>query len=603
MAYSKEDISKVRDSADIVEIISQKVGLKKKGSRYSGLCPFHSEKTPSFSVNPQMGLYYCFGCQEKGDVFTFLEKTQNLSFVESLEQLSSKYNIEIVDDKKSSGDHKKSKIVYEILEHTATYYHNIFLTSDKAGKARSFIRSKGFGKTDVEVFQIGFSSDYDGLVNFLEKKKYTMAQLLESGAVSKKSKSTRYGNNADTFSNSLYDPMANRIVFPIKSVRGQSIGFGGRALPDDQKNLARGKYRNTHETKYYNKSRELYAMNLAKEHIVSNDKVVICEGYTDVMAFFGQRINYAVATCGTSVTINHMRSLKNFTKNIYLAYDADAAGKKAIEKWYEWEEEFDLNIKVIIFPDGMDPGDFVLSKYVKSGKQHLLDLVGGAKSITQHKIDDVFANSSFDSVESRTKIVKKIASILKPIKNKVTYELYVDQVSEKMGISKSLVLEQIRDAKVTPQRAPMEKNVENPTNMLSSQVLLLNILIADDFGLDAIVDETWFSDEHCLNVFNAVSSQGDFHSIQKVLAEPDQVLFNEIVQSDVEVSREFAYDVAARILKDKYSTIIDKFLHASSNQNDDWIIKKIQLRDSLNLSLDNRDWDEVFNIMCELEDS
>src|SRR6476469_6090883 len=289
MGILDEDVARVREATDIVGLIGEHVALKRSGARFSGLCPFHGEKTASFSVNPQLGVYYCFGCQESGDAITFVRK------------------VEAID-----------------------YYHRLLLEDASGGRARGYLRSRGFDGDAARQFVLGYSPDsYDALARHLYAKKFSRDAIVEAGLA--------FVNRAQK----AQDCFRDRRMCPIFDRAGQPVGFGGRTLTDDGP-----KYKNTSESALYHKSRLLYGLNWAKAEIGARDEVVICEGYTDVMGFALAGVPNAVATCGTALADDHVQILKSFTRHVVLAYDADAPGPNAAEKWYQWEQRFDIEVKV-----------------------------------------------------------------------------------------------------------------------------------------------------------------------------------------------------------------------------------------------------------------
>ena len=340
MGILDEDVARVRAATDFVQVASEHVALKRQGRRWTGLCPFHAENTASFSVNAEEGLYYCFGCQAKGDVITFVREVEHLDFVEAVEKLAGKAGIQLrYDTEAVSKDRQRRQRLIDAMEQAVEWYHQRLLTSPDAAKARGYLRSRGYDGDIVRQFRIGWSPDeWDALSRALALPD---AVLTDTGL----GFVNRVGRQQDAF--------RGRAMFPIYDVAGKPVAFGGRILAGGDG----PKYKNSQETPIYSKRRTLYGLNWAKNDVVESTEVIVCEGYTDVIGFFQAGLPRAVATCGTAVGDEHFRVLKNFARRVVLAYDADSAGQTAADRFYQWEQEFNIDIRVAAFPRGTDPAD------------------------------------------------------------------------------------------------------------------------------------------------------------------------------------------------------------------------------------------------------
>src|SRR6476661_8435412 len=300
MGILDEDVVRVRDATDLVALASEHLALKRVGRNFVGLCPFHTEKTPSFNVNPEMGRWRCFGCDKSGDAITFVREVEHLDFVDAVERLASRAGITLrYDDKNVAKDRTRKQRLSEAVAAAIAFYHDLLL---------------------------GWSpDDWDRLSVHLQREKFARDDIEGAGLA--------FVNKA----NKLQDQFRGRLMFPIYDQRGDAVGFGGRALGDEQP-----KYKNSPETPIYQKSRLLYGLNWAKAEVVGRGQVVICEGYTDVMAFALAGSPIAVATCGTALADDHFQILKNLARKVVLAYDSDAAGQSAAEKWYGWEQRYEI---------------------------------------------------------------------------------------------------------------------------------------------------------------------------------------------------------------------------------------------------------------------
>lgn len=414
MGILDEDIARVRETTDIVALIGEHVALKRSGGRFSGLCPFHSEKTASFSVNAQLGFYYCFGCQESGDAITFVRKMEGLDFAEAVERLAGRAGITLrYDSAGATQDRRKRERLTETVRAAVAFYHRLLMEDSSGGHARGYLRSRGFDGDAARQFSLGWAPDgFDALVRHLYAEKFSRDDITGAGLA--------FVNRAQK----AQDFFRARLLFPIFDRAGDPVGFGGRTLTDDGP-----KYKNTMDTPLYHKSRLLYGLNWAKAEIGARDEVVICEGYTDVMGFTLAGVPNAVATCGTALADDHVQILKSFTRHVVLAYDADAAGQNAAEKWYQWEQRFDIEVKVAALPPGKDPGDLW-----KEDPSALPKAVEGASRFAQFKIDRVLAASDLITPEGKARAADQIVPVLREITNELVREQYIQMVAGTTGI-------------------------------------------------------------------------------------------------------------------------------------------------------------------------
>ncbi len=352
---SDEFISEVLNKTDIIDVIGEKVALSKKGKSYFGLCPFHNEKTASFSVEPERKIYNCFSCGEKGNVVTFLQKTNNISFVEAIEDLAIRANItKDFSGFKKANPHQK---LFEINEAANTLY-KLFLSSTKSGiEAKTYLISRGISNDIIKHFELGLASnEFDLLHKTLTSQGYLVSDLHDLGLV-KQSKNERF-----------YDLFRQRIIFPIKNEKGNTLAFSGRTYKGDDESA---KYINSPQTKVFTKSNVLYNMHNALNEIKKNDRVVLFEGYMDVIAAYKAGVKEAVASMGTSLTKDQVKLVKKYTNNIVICYDGDAAGFEATARAVIMFQQEKMNVKIIILPNKLDPDDYI-QKY---GNSALLDYI------------------------------------------------------------------------------------------------------------------------------------------------------------------------------------------------------------------------------------
>ncbi len=428
MGIVDEDITRVRETADLVAIAGDHVALKRVGQRWMGLCPFHQEKTPSFSINPSLGLYYCFGCQKSGDAITFVREVEHLDFVDAVERLAQRAGITLrYDDRRSTQDRSRKTRLHEAVGAAIDFYHRRLIDAPDSGAARKYLRGRGFERDAVIQFQLGWSpDDWDALSRHLQAQHFSRDDLVDAGLA--------FVNRA----NRLQDQFRGRLMFPISDARGEPVGFGGRALGDEQP-----KYKNSPETPIYQKSRLLYGLNWAKSEIVARGEVIICEGYTDVMGLVLAGAPQAVATCGTALADEHFQVLKNLARRVVLAYDADAAGQGAAERWYRWEREYEIQLRVADLPAGQDPGDLF-----QHDPARLLTALEHAAPFLQFRLDRAIAGADLTTNEGRARAAGNAAAIIAEHPNELVRDQYVMQLAGALDID----ADRLRDAVRQPAR-------------------------------------------------------------------------------------------------------------------------------------------------------
>ena len=412
-----EDIVRVRSGTDFVAIAGEHIQLTRAGRNFKGLCPFHTEKSPSFTINAEKGLYYCFGCQAKGDVIAFVMELEHLDFATAVEKLAVKAGITLRYDNEAIGrDRKRRERLRETMTRTVDFYHQQLLTAPSAGKARAYLKSRGYDGEAVRSFKLGWAPEgWD-----------TLMRALNMPADIAKDTGLGYVNRIGK----LNDFFQARILFPIFDVSGEPIAFGGRKLPD-----AEGpKYKNSSETLLYSKSRTLYGLNWAKQGIVDAGEVIVCEGYTDVIGFHRVGLNRAVATCGTALADEHFKMLKNFARRIVLAYDADAAGQNAAEKFYEWEKRFEIDLRVVALPSGADPGDVA-----RTDPELLRRAVAEARPFLAFRLDRQLSKADLRNPEGRGRAFEQAADLIREHPSPFVREQYLREVGDRCQISEDMM--------------------------------------------------------------------------------------------------------------------------------------------------------------------
>jgi len=418
VSISESEIAQVRSATDIVALISEHVALKKTGRRWSGLCPFHPEKTPSFSVNAEEGLYYCFGCRATGDQITFVREIQHLDFVEAVRQLADRAGIQLHEEDASGPARKERQEYLDVMARAVAWYHDRLLSSPEARPARDYLRSRGIDGDLARRFVLGWAPDaWDALSTSLDLS----AKVLEGTGLG-------FVNRAGR----RQDSLRARIIFPILDPSGKPIAVGGRVLPG-QASRADGreepKYKNSPETVIYSKRRTLYALNWAKDDVIRSGEIVVCEGYTDVIAFFAADLPRAVATCGTALGEEHFRLMRNFAKRIVLAYDADAAGQSAAASVYQWERQHEVDVAVAKLPPGTDPADLA-----RSDPEALRRAVADAVPFLRFRLDRVLEVANLTTAEGRARAGEAALPVLAEHPSELVRDQYVMDVADRLRL-------------------------------------------------------------------------------------------------------------------------------------------------------------------------
>jgi DNA primase len=421
VAISEEDVARVRAATDIVALIGEHGALKRQGTRWVGLCPFHQEKTPSFSVNAEMGVYYCFGCQRSGDAITFLRDVDHLDFVEAVRVLAERAGITITEDAVSTGDRKERAALLSALSDAVAFYHERLLSAPDAGPARDYLRSRGYDGAVVRRFQLGWApDDWDALALHLG----VPAKVLVDAGLGFVN---RLGRQQDAF--------RARVIFPIFDPSGKAVALGGRILPGSTSSSgapAGPKYKNSQEGPVYSKRRTLYGLNWAKQDVVTSGEVVVCEGYTDVIAFFQAGLPRAVATCGTALGEEHFRLLGNFSRRVVLAYDADAAGQAGASRVYEWEKHHELDVAVAALPSGADPADLAMKDPLA-----LRQAVSEAKPFLAFRVERALEEADLSSAEGRVKAAEAATAVIAEHPNELVRDQYLMVVADRTRLEAS----------------------------------------------------------------------------------------------------------------------------------------------------------------------
>lgn len=444
----EEKIFEIKNTADIVEVVSETVLLKKAGKNYLGLCPFHSEKTPSFTVNPEKQIFYCFGCGAGGNVFSFVMKQENLSFPEAAHMLARRYGIEIPTHNLSPQQKKRiseRESLFEINKQAMVFFRYVLSNSAAGEKARAYLKKRKVSDDIINGFGLGYAPvGWDNVVNFFSKKRISEVLVEKSGLIVARNK------NHTQRKNGFYDRFRDRIIFPVFDVSMRVIGFGGRVLDDSLP-----KYLNSPETPLYNKSRSLYGLHKAKQKCRETNTVYIVEGYFDLLSLFQHGISNAVATLGTSLTVEHVRLLKGYAGRFILVYDSDEAGIKAAQRSIDIFMKEGVDVRIIVLPVGYDPDSYLLEFGSGSFKKAAANALGVMPFLMKSAL-----KKHGLSIEGKINIMSDLKAPLAAISDSVARSLYIKKAAELIGIDETAVLEKIRNV-TAEKKVAGEKRVSN----------------------------------------------------------------------------------------------------------------------------------------------
>lgn len=475
MAFSDDDKDKVRQATNIVDLIGAVTTVKKSGRNMMAVCPFHQEKTASMSVDVARGLYYCHGCHAKGDVFTFVQETQGLTFPEALEWLASRAGITLEEDPAAKRMRGRRQRLIEAVADAVDFYHRTLMKSDEAGAARAYLRSRGYESDTVADFKLGYAPERgDTLVRELRARNVGERAMLDAGLA-------RRGRNG------LYDYFRDRVLFPTYDVRGDPVGFGGRILSDGQP-----KYLNTPETPIYKKSHLLYGLDRARREIQKAGYAIVVEGYTDVIGLHRAGIPLAVAANGTALGDDHFELLRRFCDRVVLAFDADAAGGRAALRGDELSVpvNLELDLRVAVMPPGVDPAEMVQAGKVDDFER----AVDRSLPLLQFWIERELDQFDLREPESRARALKSVGARLNRVTDDLARGEYARFVADRLRVDLATVEQAIgRPSRRRPDlRGRTDPRPRDSARVRAEHELLRTLLT--DAGLVGEVDADWFSD-------------------------------------------------------------------------------------------------------------
>ena len=612
----EELVQQIKERLNIVDVVSEKVILKKNGSHYWGLCPFHKEKTPSFSVNPRLGIYKCFGCGAGGDALSFIMKTENRDFMDVIIELAERFGLEVpLKKKKLVSKELKDQMISACQK--ATEYYNTYLLQDKSSdtlKVMEYLTNRGITKDIIQTYSLGLApKSYQSLYDLL-KAKFSDEVLEKAGLII--SSKTGY-----------IDRFRNRLIIPIVNEYGENVAFGARAIEADQM----PKYLNSSDSLIYNKSKLLFGLYTAKDAIKEEDSVILMEGYFDVISAQAHGIKNAVATCGTALTPEHIKLLSRYSKSrkIYLSFDTDAAGQKATNRNAELlreafqglgsikqfdesyisttDDRYSCEIRVIAPPEGKDPDEFIRSVGAESYRQYMEN----APLLIDFQINSLLKHKNeIKTPTDKTRFVKELIPILEEINNDIIQSEYIKMVAGTLNINEDALYREVRKAK--RQNTIIDSDVtkivkKNLSISEKAQKNLLSVFLVTDCNftfqqINEMIGDTPFTDEMLINVKSTIDKSINSVNNVKELIEKLYTAFLEnpeiqsIITDLISISETFSHldDKDFRnVIQENINKIIQcqkdeekekmRHLYKSANDNETEALKiQIQLRDKIN---------------------
>ncbi len=592
-----DKISEIKNTADIVDVISEAVLLKKAGRNHKGLCPFHSEKTPSFTVSSEKQMFYCFGCSAGGDVFEFLQKHEGVSFIEAVQALARRYGITIPHRSMSLEEKKRiteKDRIFDINKHAMNFFNHNLMHGISGKKALDYLENRGLKKELIDKFSIGFVPDgWDNLLTYFRKKSVNLELVEKSGLiVQRNSKHQTGGPNRNA---GYYDRFRNRIIFPILDAGGNPIGFGGRVM--DQ---SLPKYLNSPETPVYNKSASLYGLNTAKSKCRNSERVFVVEGYMDLLTLYQYGIKNVVSTLGTALTSGHVRVLKGhigqFGK-VVLVYDSDEAGINAAKRSIGVFDKENVDAYILELPEGHDPDSYLL----EFGHESFVKLADKALSTMLFLVHNS-AKKHGNSIEGNIRIISDMIEPLLAINDGVKRFLYIKELSERTGIDETAIMEKIRVSsakskvflgsnspnKVFPQNDRGRPKEGYNTNLDDNLIKMEKRIIAMMLQFPAILSEIKRRDILGLFINDNLKSIGNLILNQVKYSQGQECKLNisEIV-SHVEKTEHGRIIASLSIEDDLWDhhgclKMIDQFTLSRSRRKNNTLIKKIKAAEENN---------------------
>src|ERR671935_1323096 len=472
--YTKDSIDRLKDAVDMVELVGARTDLRRVGTRYTGLCPFHEERTPSFSVNAEHKLYHCFGCGESGDAIRFVQENEGLDFRQAVEALAERYNVELrreQEDPAAERRRERRERLLKLVERATAYYARYLWESSEAKLAREYLTGRGLEEEVLRQFRVGYApSAWDKVTVAAQRDGFTREEIAAAGLAQR----ARGGSG-------FYDRFRARIMFPLADPRGKVLGFGARAVREGPK---QAKYINTSENELYHKGRQLFGIDLARGPSAKRGRILVVEGYTDVLALHQAGLTESVAIMGTAVTPEQVTLLSQTTNSVFLALDADRSGQEAMLRAAKIASERGVELRVVEMPDGADPAELVTER----GADAFTELLGTASSVVEFQVRRVLADSDLQTPRGRDRALEAVRPLIATADSPATKDHLVRYVADKLDLAPQVVTISLQSApRQAPQTQPSREAQRRPERLLdgasrSERAFLAMCLSQGDLG-------------------------------------------------------------------------------------------------------------------------
>ncbi|MBI5662769.1 MULTISPECIES: DNA primase [Ignavibacterium] len=598
MRISESKIEEIRNAANIVDVVSEYVQLRKRGRNYIGLCPFHSEKTPSFTVSDEKQIYHCFGCHNGGNVFKFLMEYKKISFIEAVQELAEQFGIELNYDDSVPEGQSEQEILFDINTEVARYFSNNLLNDGEGQIARDYFQKRNIKVQTMRAFGLGYAlNGWENLVSFLKQKNIDLEKALQLGLI---------GRNKD---GRVYDKLAGRIIFPIFSPNGRVVAFAGRKLREDDTG---GKYINSPESIIYVKGRILYGLSFAKDEIRKLDKAIIVEGYMDLISLYQAGIKNVVAVSGTALTDDQAQLLSRYTKNVVLLFDADTAGISASMRSIEILLRKDFDVKIATLPSGEDPDSFV-NKY---GKDEFEEVIKRSENFLEYQTAYYEKQGMFNDPTKAAEAIRELVKPIAIIDDELKRNLLIKTISKKFNLREKLLEKELekaleqekKTAQTQTQRiykeeiksaeifiAPEIKKI--PPQLYNTEKEIVRLLFENDQTIFELISEQIDPETLELEVHRTIFSKlQQYYSDNKNLNPADLIsLFDDNIQSYLREITIEQYSISQSWLENHPSVSTENNLYRYAT---DLIIKYKQLIIDIKISanlkaIENADSEEI----------
>ena len=550
--YPEEFIEEVKNSNDIVDVVSNYVNLKRKGTTYFGNCPFHREKTGSFGVNPEKQIFHCFGCGTGGNVIRFIMKIDNLGFKEAIEQLAERAKIPLPDTSNNNYTNEELKQsleqknnLYEINKLSGRFFYK---TLQKSKIANEYIKNRKLSMNAITKFGIGFAPNDNSLYAFLKSQNFKEEDMLKTGLIGKNDRGE------------YYDKFRNRLMFPIFDIRGRVVAFGGRSLlsSEELKEKRIPKYVNSPENQIYTKGNHLYGLNFAKKGVDKLKRILVVEGYMDVITPHAYGVTNVVASLGTALTERQGKLLRQYSQEIVLSYDSDQAGQNAILRGIDVMQNLGVMCKVLQMQGAKDPDEYVL----KYGPEKFSKLIDNSISAIEYKINILKSSFDLNDLNDKIRFLNKVAEVLSKVQNNIERDLYINQISKELGVGSDAIKAEIDRVLYKPDLSKKEFVVPNNNNQKTDsqnsiiEETILYLLTSKDMNIYNKVRKVVTLNDFSIPKYKSLLT--DFYELYET-KDLEQIDFSTIGKTEEE------QDIISKILigqntENNYSKICDEVL-------------------------------------------